>query len=287
MPTPWRHREHLCFRCVIKSFCRDRRPLHGPSEQLPTERRIGNKSIPIFECCFGIAQAACGRIPSGLMMWWLGEQLCSNRGGACQGSGQQEKTNIAIGLVGLVGLLQRQYGTVGLRGVWSREQKAIASVWERESCQRTVSSTCQAWLETCWSPQRPFGWPWLMVLFCFVSHAKARINEKRRLAQAILASSCNSLQLPWQTCRNLSHEGGAGNKMFLNDFTAWCLVSGRYFRYFCTGIPPIATIMHHKGRKEFTPLGININPQSGWWLAEGYARRGWRSFADLLSRVIS
>ena len=76
-----------------------------PTEQLPTERRIGNRSIPIFECCFGIAQAACGRIPSGLMMWWLGEQLCSNRGGACQGSGQQEKTNIAIGLVGLVGLL--------------------------------------------------------------------------------------------------------------------------------------------------------------------------------------
>ena len=25
--------------------------------QLPTERRIGNRSIPIFECCFGIAQA--------------------------------------------------------------------------------------------------------------------------------------------------------------------------------------------------------------------------------------
>ena len=45
-----------------------------PTEQLPTERRIGNRSIPIFECCFGIAQAACGRIPSGLMMWWLGEQ---------------------------------------------------------------------------------------------------------------------------------------------------------------------------------------------------------------------
>ena len=26
-----------------------------PTEQLPTERRIGNRSIPIFECCFGIA----------------------------------------------------------------------------------------------------------------------------------------------------------------------------------------------------------------------------------------
>ena len=60
-----------CFRAKPKwendmiMRCRERGSV---DEQLPTGRRIGSRSIPIFECCFGIAQAACGRIPSGLMM---------------------------------------------------------------------------------------------------------------------------------------------------------------------------------------------------------------------------